>query len=141
MWSGAVGVPGAGVGRQMPLEAGAGRWSWDMCGMKRGVFAQLMSRGFRRAGGDRPAISGHLVTAAIRRTVGSGKELQPGCADTMQPVQLRRFLDEQFAPPAIATWRESSQSPSGLAWRLKWLAGDVLRPFAARDGRAASCAY
>jgi hypothetical protein len=41
MRSGAVVVLGAAVGSQMPLEAGAGRWSWDICGMKPGPFPQV----------------------------------------------------------------------------------------------------
>jgi hypothetical protein len=40
-WSGAVVVPGAGVGSQMLPRAGAGRWSWDICGMKSVVFLQV----------------------------------------------------------------------------------------------------
>jgi hypothetical protein len=40
-WSGAGSVSGPGVGSRMPPKAAAGRWSWDICGMKSGEFPQV----------------------------------------------------------------------------------------------------
>jgi hypothetical protein len=34
----------------MPLEAGAGRWSWDICGMEPGGLPQVAAPAFRRCG-------------------------------------------------------------------------------------------